>query len=360
VGRCGEDRRLLTRLAQIEVDPHRTRRQIGLDLELGIDMTETMHTEPQAAPPHGIADATSTRRRGSRARAKHARGGWRRLTPWLFLAVPLGFLITFVYVPVTNMFFYSLTSWDGISLTKPYVGLKNYQEVFTRPDLFHVFYVSLYYLGAALVQLVLALYFATILSFSVRFRNLFKGIIFFPYLINGVAIAFVFLYFFQPGGTLDSMLRLLGVHSQHFWLGDPNLINYSLAGVSVWRYLGLNFVLFLGAIQSVPAEFYESASIDGASRWQQFRYIIAPGIKPIIGLSFILAMSGAITVFEIPYIMTRGANGSKTFVIQTINLAFEFNKVGLASAAAAVLLVIILILTWIQRVLVPDERVDLA
>jgi len=155
-------------------------------------------------------------------------------------------------------------------------------------------------------------------------------------------------------------LRLLGVHSQHFWLGDPNLINYSLAGVSVWRYLGLNFVLFLGAIQSVPAEFYESASIDGASRWQQFRYIIAPGIKPIIGLSFILAMSGAITVFEIPYIMTRGANGSKTFVIQTINLAFEFNKVGLASAAAAVLLVIILILTWIQRVLVPDERVDLA
>jgi ABC-type sugar transport system permease subunit len=322
-------------------------------------MTETIDAEPTPAQARGTAAAVA-RRRAGRTRPKHARGGWRRLTPWLFLLVPLGFLVTFVYVPVANMFFYSLTSWDGISLTKPYVGIDNYKELFTRPDLFHVFYVSLYYMAAAVVQLALALYFATILSFNVRFRNLFKGIIFFPYLINGVAIAFVFLYFFQPGGTLDSVLRLVGVHNQHLWLGDPNLINYSLAGVSVWRYLGLNFVLFLGAIQSIPAEYYEAASIDGASRWQQFRYIIAPGIKPILGLSFVLAMSGAIAVFEIPFIMTRGANGSKTFVIQTIDLAFKFNKVGLASAAAAVLLMIILILTWIQRLLVPDERVDLA
>lgn len=299
------------------------------------------------------------RRRYDKSGVKHARGGWRRLTPWLFLVVPLGFLVTFTYVPVANMFYYSFTSWDGISLTKPSVGAKNYQELFTRSDLFHVFYVSVYYLGASVVQLALALYFATILSFNVRFRNLFKGLIFFPYLINGVAIAFVFLYFFQPGGTLDSVLRVFGVHNKLLWLGDPDLINYSLASVSVWRYLGLYFVLFLGAIQSIPAEFYEAASIDGASRWQQFRYIIAPGIKPILGLSFILCVSGSLAVFEIPFIMTGGANGSKTFVIQTIDLAFKFNKVGLASAAAAVLLMIILLLSWIQRRLVPDE-VDLA
>ena len=117
-----------------------------------------------------------------------------------------------------------------------------------------MFFVSLYYLGASVVQIVLALYFATVLSFKVRFRNLFKGILFFPYLINGVAIGFVFLYFFQPGGTLDSTLALVRRAGSHCWLGDPDLVNYSLAGVSVWRYMGLNFVLFLGAIQSIPPQ----------------------------------------------------------------------------------------------------------
>ena len=144
-----------------------------------------------------------------------------------------------------------------------------------------------------------------------------------------------------------------------FWLGKPDIANFSLAGVSIWRYMGLNFVLFLGAIQSVPSELYEAAGIDGASKWQQFRYIIAPSIRPIIGLSLILAIAGSLAVFEIPFIMTGGANGTKTFVIQTIDLAFKFNKVGLASAAAIVLLVIILIVTWIQRVLIPDEKADL-
>lgn len=281
------------------------------------------------------------------------------LTPWLFLLVPLALLLVFTYVPAVNLFWYSLTDWDGVSPTKDFVGAKNYVEIATRPQLFKVFLVSLYYLGASVVQICLALFFATILSFDVRLRNLFKGIIFFPYLINGVAIAFIFLYFFKPGGTLDSTLALLGVHSQHYWLGDPDIANYSLAATSVWRYLGLNFVLFLGAIQSLPGELYEASELDGASRWQQFRYIILPGIKPILSLSVILAISGSIAVFEIPFIMTGGSNGTATFVIQTIKLAFNNNKVGLASACAVVLLLIILIVTWIQRRLVPDEKVDL-
>lgn len=254
---------------------------------------------------------------GARARARRPRRqqGHRlkTLTPWLFLLVPLALLVVFTYIPVANLFYYSVTSWDGVSPDKPYVGDRNFVRLFTTPALYRVFIVSLYYLGASVIQLVLALYFATLLSFNVRFKSLFKGIIFFPYLINGVAIAFIFLYFFKPGGTLDSTLKLFGVGG-HFWLGDQNLVNYSLAGTSVWRYLGLNFVLFLGAIQSIPGHLYEAAEIDGASRWQQFRHIILPGIKPILSLSFILAISGSLAVFEIPFIMTGGANGSKTFV----------------------------------------------
>src|SRR4029077_699687 len=121
----------------------------------------------------------------------------RRVVPYLFLLVPMLLLVVFTYVPVVNMFWYSLTKWDGLDKTKQYVGLQNYREVFTRPELFGVFRVSLYYAVGAVVQLVLALYFATVLSFNTRFRNVFKGLIFFPYLINGVAIAFTFLYFFR-------------------------------------------------------------------------------------------------------------------------------------------------------------------
>ncbi|MFI8165201.1 carbohydrate ABC transporter permease [Streptomyces sp. NPDC085931] len=284
---------------------------------------------------------------------------WGGITPWLFLLAPLTLLIVFTYAPIANMIAYSFTDWDGVSPGLRYTGAGNYTELFTRSDLFEVFWVSGYYLAASVFQIAAALYFATVLSFDVRFRNFFKGVLFFPYLINGVAIGFVFLYFFQDGGTLDSLLGLFGAETDRAWLGTPESANTSLAAVSVWRHLGLNFVLFLGAIQSIPADLYEAAELDGANRWHQFRHIIAPGIKPVLSLTVILSISGSLSVFEIPYIMTGGATGTETFVIQTVKLAFQFNKTGLASAAAVVLLLIVLAVTWLQRRLVPDDKVDL-
>lgn len=315
-------------------------------------MTPPITAETAVPSRSAHPDVTSRRRGTSR---------WlRKATPYLFLIVPVVLLLVFTYLPVANMFWYSFTIWDGLSADKEFVGFDNYVEFYTRPELFRVFFVSLFYIAASVIQMALALYFATILSFRVRFKNVFKGILFFPYLINGVAIAFVFLYFFKPDGTLDSILRIARItDTPPQWLGNPNLVNISLASTSVWRYMGLNFVLFLGAIQSIPGQLYEAAEIDGASRWQQFRYIIAPGIKPIIGLSFILAISGSLAVFEIPYIMLAGANGSKTFVIQTVETAFNFQKYGLGSAMAVVLLIIVLLVTWVQRRIVPDEKVNL-
>lgn len=278
------------------------------------------------------------------------------LIPILFLLTPVLMLLVFTYLPVANMFWYSTLEWDGFSKEKAFVGLENYIEIFSRPELFSVFKVSLYYFAGSFVQMALALYFATVLSFKVRFSNFFKGALFFPYLLNGVAVGFIFLYFFKPDGVLDLVLAGVGLESwQQLWLGNRAIINFSLAGVSIWRYMGLNFVLFLGAIQSIEPSIYEAAEIDGASRWQQFRYIIIPSIFPIISLSFILAISGSLSVFEIPYIMTSGANGSTTFVIQTVDTAFKFSKVGLGSAMAVVLLAIVLMVTWVQRLLVKEE-----
>ncbi|KHK99997.1 ABC transporter permease [Microbacterium mangrovi] len=288
------------------------------------------------------------------------RGLVAKLTPYLFVVGAVGLLVLLTYLPAVNMLWYSVTDWDGLSPDKTVVGAQNYVDVFTDPTIFGVFLVSLYYFVGSFVQMAIALYFAALLSFSTRFSALFRGILFFPYLINGVAIGFVFLYLFQPGGTLDAVLGWFGVTDPPQWLGDASIANVSLAATSVWRYTGLNFVLFLGAIQSIPHDIYEAADLDGANRWQQFWALIFPGIRRIIGLSFILAVAGALSVYEIPLIMTGGANGTATFVIQTLQTAFQFRSVGLASAMAVVLLAIVLVITWIQRRVFPDEKVELS
>ena len=254
------------------------------------------------------------------------------------------------------MFQYSLTNWNGYSPNKEFVGLENYKTVLTNPTYFTVFKTSLYYFIATFFQLGIALLFATILSFKVKFANFWKGILFFPYLLNGVAIGFIFLYFYKGGGTLDTLLNSIGLGDQiRLWLGDRSINNISLAFTSIWRYTGFNFLIFLGAIQSVNPEVYEAAEIDGANRWDEFRYIILPSIKEIIFLNIIWGVSGSLSVFEIPYIMTGGSNGTMTFVIQTLNTAFKFNKVGLASAMSIILLLIVVVVTVIQRVALREK-----
>lgn len=319
-------------------------------------------THSDARVEHPSSDAKSTpKKKSKRSKPQDAHKNFgKKWTPYLFLLIPVALLLGLTYYPVINMFWYSLTDWNGLSKTKDFVGLDNFARIFTKPEYFEVFRVSLYYFVASFVQMALALYFATILSFNTRFRGFFKGVLFFPYLINGVAIGFIFLYFFRPDGTLDALLSMVGITETPHWLGERAIANYSLAGTSVWRYTGMNFVLFLGAIQSIPSSLYEAADLDGANKWQQFRYIIAPGIKPIIGLSFILAISGSLSVFEIPYVMTGGSNGTETFVIKTIDTAFKFDKVGQASAMAIILLAIVLIVTAVQKKLFPDEKVNLS
>lgn len=274
-----------------------------------------------------------------------------------FTVIPLLLLMAFTYVPLVNMFYYSFTSWNGTAPVKQWVGLKNYVTIFTKPEYLEVFKVSIYYFVGSFVQLAIALYFATILTSGVRFQNFFKGILFFPYLLNGVAIGFIFMYFFQGGGALDTILESIGLGSLvQKWLGNVNIINYSLAGVSIWRYTGNNLVMFIGAIQSISSEIYEAAELDGANKWQQFRYIILPSIKRIVQLNLLLAINGALAAFEIAYVMLQGANGSMTFVIKTVDTAFKFKKTGLASAMAVVLFIIVIIIAIIQNVFFKEEE----
>ncbi len=281
--------------------------------------------------------------------------GQKLITTILFLLVPLALLITFTFIPAFNMVYYSFQDRDQFGIDATFVGLDNYKTVFTNPDYFITFQTSLYYLVGSFIQQIIALLVASILCSKIRLKGLFKGTLFFPYLMNGVAVALIFQRFFSKGsppltseGTLNAIIELFGGDPVK-WLTTPWLANCCLVFVSMWRYIGFDIIMYMGAIQSISPDLYEASDLDGANPWQRFRYIVFPGIKPIISLQLILAVKGAISVFEVPYIITGGKNGTSTFVIKTIDTAFIYKKMGLASAMAVVLLIIIIVVTLIQQ-----------
>ncbi|MDE6432928.1 MAG: sugar ABC transporter permease [Lachnospiraceae bacterium] len=267
-----------------------------------------------------------------------------------FMAIPLILLFTFTYLPFGEMISYSFYKMKYTGTPK-FVGWDNYINVFKRDDCFGALKLSLYYMGGSLVQLTLALYLATILSFKVKGGDIFKGFMFFPFLINGIAIGFIFKFFYTRGFVFDTVLQWCGFDLDNlpYWLMDQSINNISLVGTSVWRYFGQNMVLFIGAIMSVDAEMYEAAMLDGASKFQQFIYIILPNIKTIVVLNIILSITGSLSAFEPPYVITSGANGTGTYFVVMHEIAHTQQKVGLASAMAVILLCIIFAATILQK-----------
>ncbi len=267
-----------------------------------------------------------------------------------FLIVPLVLLFVFTYLPFGEMVSYSFYNMKYTGARK-FVGWKNYMKVFQRSDCFGALKLSLYYMLGSVVQLAIALYLATMLSFKTRFGDLFKGFMFFPFLINGIAVGFIFKFFYTRGFVFDTVLQWCGFQLDNlpYWLKDQSINNFSLVGTSVWRYFGQNMVLFIGAIMSVDPELYEASMLDGANKWHQFLYIILPSIKTILTLNVILSITGSLSAFEPPYVITDGANGTGTYFVIMHQIAHTQQKVGLASAMAVVLLAIILVVTVAQK-----------
>lgn len=276
---------------------------------------------------------------------------WRRgVIIVLFCLIPVTLLVVFTYLPFANMIGYSFYKMKYIG-PREFVGFKNYIDVFTRPDTLSSLKLSLYYMAGALIQVALALYLSTMLAFKVRGGNAFKAIYFFPYLINGIAVGFIFKFFYTRGYVFDTVLQWCGFQLDNlpYWLKDQRVNNWSLVGASIWRYLGQNVILFIGAMMSIDSSLYEAAEIDGANRFQQFRHIILPGIKTILVLNIILSITGSLSAFEGPYVITTGANGTATYFVRMDHIAHTSQKVGLASAMAIVLLIIILICALLQQ-----------
>lgn len=274
----------------------------------------------------------------------------RKLCIFTFMLVPVALLVIFTYIPFIKMIGFSFYDMKYIG-DREFVGLQNYVEVFTRKDCFQALKLSLYYIAASFIQLGLALYFASVLSFRVKGSGVFKGLMFFPYLVCGIAVGFIFKFFYTRGFVLDTVLQWCGFNLEQlpYWLKDTSINNISVAATSIWRYMGQGMVMFIGAIMSVDASLYEAGDIDGANSFQKFIYIILPNIKTIIVLNMILSITGSLSVFEPPYVITGGDFGTGTYFVIMNRLAHESQKVGLASAMAVVLLILIMIATLIQK-----------
>lgn len=269
----------------------------------------------------------------------------------LFSIIPLALLFIFTYYPFAEMFKFSFYD-RSYTRVKGFVGLDNYVDVFKKKDLFRSLFLSVYYMAGAVFQLALALYLATIFCFKIKGGNFFKGCMFFPYLINGIAIGFIFKFFYTRGFVLDTVLSWLGVdmESLPYWLRDQSINNWSLVATSVWKYFGQNMVLFIGAMMSVDASLYEAADLDGANKWQQFKYIMLPSIKTIVMLNLIMSITGSLSAFEPAYVIaSKGANGTATYFVKMHEVAHTSQKIGQASAMAVVLLLIIFAATILQK-----------
>lgn len=267
-----------------------------------------------------------------------------------FMLVPVTLLLVFTYIPFAKMIQFSFFDMKYIGPRK-FVGLKNYIEVFTRKDCFGALTVSLYYIIASFIQLAIALYFASVLSFKTKGGGVFKGLMFFPYLVCGIAVGFIFKFFYSRGFVLDTVLQWLGFNLEDlpYWLKDTSINNISVAATSIWRYMGQSMVMYIGAIMSVDSSLYEAAAIDGANGWQKFRYVMLPNIKTIVVLNMILSITGSLSVFEPPYVITGGNFGTGSYFVIMHKIAHESQKIGLASAMAIVLLGLIMIATLIQK-----------
>lgn len=272
----------------------------------------------------------------------------------LFLILPMIHLIIFSYVPIIGNFVLSLTDWKGFGEIR-FVGVRNYQRMFTNTEYIKMFKNCGWYFLVAIPQLVFALLLAVVINGKFRGLNVFKGILIIPYLLNGVIISTIFIIFFNNTGSLNTILEWLHLDGlKHQWLQDLKLVNPSIASISVWRYYGMNFIMFFGALQSIPNELYEAATLDGCTKWQEIRYISVPFIKKVLFINILLSVSGSIQVFEIPYIMMNGSNGTGTPVIM-IQQSMSTNRVGFAAALSVMVFVIVMIVVSLQKLLVKED-----
>lgn len=264
------------------------------------------------------------------------------IVPWLF-----GFCVFKLY-PFASSLFYSFTDYHLFNGITKY-GLDNYIDIFTTPKITKSLIVTFKYAFMTVpLKLIAALFIAYILNFKIKGVNFFRTAYYIPSILGGsVAIAVLWKAVFKDEGLLNTALSFIGVDGPS-WLSDPNFSLFVICLLRVWQF-GSAMVIFLAALKGVPQDLYEAASIDGAGKWKQFFSITVPLITPVIFYNLVTQLCQAFQEFNGPYIITQGGPRNSTTLISLLvyNSAFKTYEMGMASAMAWVMFIVLMILTLV-------------
>ena len=267
------------------------------------------------------------------------------ILPWF-----VGFLVFKVY-PFGSSLVYSFTDYhlfDGVTQ----YGLMNYEEIFSSTKIMRSFKVTFQYAFMTVpLKLVFALFIAYILNFKIKGVNLFRVAYYIPSILGGsIAIAVLWKAIFKGDGIVNMILSVFGVQAVD-WLSELKYALFIICLLRVWQF-GSAMVIFLAALKGVSQDLYEAASIDGAGKWRQFFSITVPIITPVIFYNLVTQLCQAFQEFNGPYIITQGGPRNATTLISLLiyNNAFKSYEMGLASAQAWCLFVIVCVLTVIAFV----------
>ena len=271
---------------------------------------------------------------------------------WLFLAPSfVGFLV-FVFGAVVFSLLLSFLDWDMLTTPK-FVGLSNYIKLFTKDATFLLVLKNtvVFVLGTVPSRVIMGLLLALALVKKIPLRSFFRATIFFPVIVPTVAAAMVWRWIFNADfGLLNDLLYRLGVSNLPQWLADPKWAMVAIIILSVWKDVGFSAVLFMAGLQGIPEVLYEAAKIDGASQFQTFWKITLPLLSPTTFFVIVINVISSFQVFDQAYVLTGGGpgNATNTLVYYIYNNAFQWFKMGYASAIAWVLFAIIFLATFIQ------------
>lgn len=276
--------------------------------------------------------------------------------PYFFIAPALILLTLFSLIPIFIALIISFTDMDLVGLANwseiNFVGLENYKDILDDPIFVKAIFNTLFYvvIGVPLV-IVISLGIALLInSGKSRIFNVFRAVFYMPSITNVVAVAVVWTYLFNPQiGLLNHVLKFLGL-SPVPWLTDPTMAKISLIILAVWRAIGLNMIIFLAALQSIPKSYYEAAQLDGASSWKMLTKITIPLLSFAIFFVTITTTIGWLQFFEEPFIMTDGGplNSTTSVALFIYRNGFQYSKFGYAAAGSFILFVAIIVVTLIQ------------
>jgi len=280
---------------------------------------------------------------------------WKKnLIGYLFIAPSLFGFMVFILAPTIFSLYLSFTDWDlfsGLSGIE-FIGLGNYIELFqSEIVLKSLFNNIIFAIINVIVIMVISLLLALLLNKNLYGKSFIRGLFFFPYISNMVAICIVWMALFnRDSGPINMFLRTIGINNPPGWLTSTSTALPSIMIVSIWINIGYTMVVYLAGLQNVPKELYESAQIDGANTLQKFRYITIPLLANTTFFVFIITLINSFKVFAPVNIMTQGGPGDATYVLvyYIFISAFRHYRFGYAAAMAWILFIIVFIITIIQ------------